>query len=167
MRDVISFTLEIPNSGTGPAYDIAIEDLMLDAGLSLVTGSVVASDGTTAVEVTNADGTVGFTLDVAVLEAGETLTVTYQARVTDAAEFNGSVANTARVASFDTNPGEPGDAGFEGEVVITSDPMNPDDPLIDDAEVATRVLRLRNRHLLVRVIRVRLGWASLTVRLLI
>ena len=62
--DVISFTLEIPNSGTGPAYDIAIEDLMLDAGLSLVPGSVVASDGTTAVEVANADGTVGFTLDV-------------------------------------------------------------------------------------------------------
>ncbi|MEM7213029.1 MAG: isopeptide-forming domain-containing fimbrial protein, partial [Pseudomonadota bacterium] len=133
--DVISFTLEIPNTGTGPAYDIALEDLMADAGLSLVTGSVVASDGTSATEVPNGDGTLGFTLDIPVIGAGETLTVTYQARVTDAAAFNGTVENTAQVVSYDTNPGEPGDAGFEGEIVITSDPTNPDDPLIDDATV--------------------------------
>ncbi|MEL6986047.1 MAG: isopeptide-forming domain-containing fimbrial protein, partial [Actinomycetota bacterium] len=133
---MISFTLEIVNSGTGPAYDLAVEDLMADTGLSLVTGSVTASDGSTATEVANPDATLGFTLAADVLDAGETLTITYQAVITDAAAFNGQVENTARVASFDTNPAEPGDAGFQGEVVIEADPNDPNDPLTDQAEVA-------------------------------
>ncbi len=135
--DEIEFTIEIENSGTGPAYDLAIEDLLADSGLSLVSGSVVSSDGSTANEVNNADGTVGFTLDVPLLDADETLTITYRAIVQDAAEFNGQVENQARVASFDTNPGEPGDAGFVEEFTFVSDPDDPDDPLVDDVEITT------------------------------
>ncbi|MEM9063602.1 MAG: isopeptide-forming domain-containing fimbrial protein [Pseudomonadota bacterium] len=135
--DLIDFTVTIDNSGAGPAYDLVIEDLMADAGLSLVSGSVTATDGSTAAEAANADGTLGFTLDAPVLLSGDRLTITYQAVVTDAAEFNGQVENTARVVSFDTNPGEAGDPGFEGEVEFTSDPDDLTDPLVDGAVVAT------------------------------
>ncbi|MEO0605593.1 MAG: isopeptide-forming domain-containing fimbrial protein, partial [Myxococcota bacterium] len=135
--DVVTFTVEIANTGTGPAYDLAIEDLMSDAGLSLVPGSVSASDGSAAVEVANGDGTLGFTLDVPLVDAGETLVITYQAVVQDAAEFNGQVENQARIVSFDTNPGEAGDGGFVDEVTFVSDPDDPDDPLLDTAVVTT------------------------------
>ena len=140
--DVITYTLSVPNTGTGPAYDLAIEDLMADAGLSLISGTVMSSDGSVATEVANPDGTLGFTIDVPVVDAGQTLTITYLARVTDAALFDASVDNTARVVSFDTNPGEPGDAGFQGEVTTTSNPANPIDPLIDDASVPTVTVAL-------------------------
>lgn len=140
--DVIDFTIVIENSGTGPAYDLAIEDLMLDAGLSLVTGSVTASDGSTAVEAANTDGTIGFTLASDVLDAGAVLTITYQATITDAARFNTSVENTARVASFDTNPLEPGDAGFQDEVTVEPDPADPNDPLVGTVEVTLQDIGL-------------------------
>ena len=142
IRDSITYTITVPNTGTGPAYDLAIEDLMADAGLSLISGTVMSSDGSVATEVANPDGTLGFAIDVPVVDAGQTLTITYLARVTDAALFDASVDNTARVVSFDTNPGEPGDAGFQGEVTTTSNPANPIDPLIDDASVPTVTVAL-------------------------
>ena len=46
-------------------------------------------------------------------------------------QFNGAVANTAEIASFDTNPLEPGDAGFVDEFTQTSDVNDPNDPLSD------------------------------------
>lgn len=135
--DVIAFTVEIKNDGQGPAFDLDFRDLMADAGLSLVAGSVVSSDGTVATEVANGDGTLGFTLAIPELGVGETITVTYAGVVTDAAEFNGAVANTAEIASLDTNPLEPGDAGFEDEFTFTSDVDDPNDPLSDTVTATT------------------------------
>ncbi|MEO0761558.1 MAG: isopeptide-forming domain-containing fimbrial protein, partial [Pseudomonadota bacterium] len=135
--DVVDFEIVVTNSGTAPAFDIQIEDLLADAGLTLVSGSVAASDGSDASAVTNPDGTTGFRLDAPVLAAGATLTITYQAVVTDAAAFDSQVENTARVAGFDTNPAEPGDPGFVAEASFAPDPDDPDDPLVDSAVVAT------------------------------
>ncbi|MEL6267341.1 MAG: isopeptide-forming domain-containing fimbrial protein, partial [Pseudomonadota bacterium] len=135
--DVVDFEIVVTNSGTAPAFDIQIEDLLADAGLTLVSGSVAASDGSDASAVTNPDGTTGFRLDAPVLAAGATLTITYQAVVTDAAAFDSQVENTAQVAGFDTNPAEPGDPGFVEEASFAPDPDDPDDPLVDSAVVAT------------------------------
>ncbi|MDH3666248.1 MAG: DUF11 domain-containing protein, partial [Paracoccaceae bacterium] len=135
--DVIPYQITIQNTGTGPAFDIVVEDLLQDAGLSLVSGSVVSSDGSTATEVANPDSTLGFTLTAPALDAGGTLTITYNAVVTNGFSFGLDVENTARVVSFDTSPLEPGDPGFVTERTTTSDPNDPADPLIDEEAVPT------------------------------
>ncbi|MEO1495104.1 MAG: hypothetical protein AAFV19_23420, partial [Pseudomonadota bacterium] len=135
--DIIAFTLTIPNTGSGPAFDIAIVDQLLDSGLTLVPGSVTSSDGTAAVEVPSGDGTLGFTLDIPVLDAGETLTITYQAEVTTAFDFDSTVENTAQIVQFDTSPLDPGDDGFIDQRIITSDPNDANDPLIATVALPT------------------------------
>ncbi|MGB0410780.1 MAG: hypothetical protein ACPGFA_04260, partial [Pikeienuella sp.] len=133
--DIIPFTITIVNSGTGPAFDVAIVDQLADAGLSLVSGSAVTSDGTPVVEVANGDGTLGFTLEAPVIDAGETYTITYNAIVSEGFQFLTDLENTAQVTQFDTNPLDPGDVGFVDQRVFEIDPNDPNDPLTDTVDL--------------------------------
>ncbi|MGB0927580.1 MAG: beta strand repeat-containing protein, partial [Pikeienuella sp.] len=126
--DIVPFQLDIVNSGTGPAFDIDVSDFLTDAGLVLVPGSVVTNDaGAVIAEIDD-----GFRVTVDTLDAGATLTITYNATVQDVLLFNTEVNNTATIERFDSNPGD--DAGDETRAVVF-DPLNPDNDLTDSETI--------------------------------
>ncbi|MEL6170166.1 MAG: isopeptide-forming domain-containing fimbrial protein [Pseudomonadota bacterium] len=110
--DTITYTVTSSNSGTGPAYDIVIDDDLADAGLSATgTPSVRILDGATDVTPGGADApSVGFDLGGALqavipeLLPGQTIEIVYDATVTDAALFSSPVDNTAQVTRYDSDP---------------------------------------------------------------
>lgn len=112
--DVVTYTVTSTNIGTGPAYDIIIDDDIADAGLTaLPTGTLtirVFDGGGADVTPGGADTpTVAFNAGalqalVPELLAGQTVEIVYQATVTDAALFSSPVNNTAQVARFDSDP---------------------------------------------------------------
>ena len=117
--DTITYQIEIENTGTGPAFDLLIADALGDANLSLVPGSVMfAFNGFTQTDVTITEAGGGFsfsfvdsaTSDPIPVNAGETLTVTYQATLDENAPKAETFPNTASV-NYDSLPGDPLDEG--------------------------------------------------------
>lgn len=115
--DTVDYTLTITNTGTGPAYDVIIEDMLGNAFLQLVPSSVtvdLGGDITGVIDVTETGTGFLFELDnngtgdpIPILP-GETLIVTYQAVLDAAAPEAQSFLNTA-TADYDTLPGDPVD----------------------------------------------------------
>lgn len=117
--DPVDYTLVIENTGTGPAYDVIVEDTLSNAFLSLVSGTVAIDlngDITGSVNVTETATGFIFELDDNVtgdpipILPGETLTVTYTATLDAGAPSAQSFVNTA-TADYDTLPGDPVDSG--------------------------------------------------------
>lgn len=115
--DPVDYTLTIQNTGTGPAFDVIIEDTLSNAFLSLVSGSVqidLGGDITATVDVTETATGFVFELDNNVsgdpipILPGETLVVTYQALLDAGAPEAESFLNTAS-ANYDSLPGDPVD----------------------------------------------------------
>ncbi|MEO1495194.1 MAG: hypothetical protein AAFV19_23875, partial [Pseudomonadota bacterium] len=128
--DVVDYQLQIVNDGTGPAFDMAIADLLEDTGLVLVPGSVTASDGTAVITELAS----GFRVAIDQLSPATTLVIDYQAVVQDSAAFNSALTNTATVERFDSNPSD--DPNDETRDTVF-DPGDPDAALTDTEEVAT------------------------------
>ncbi len=141
-------TLTHAPGSTAAAYDIVVEDLLTDPNLELVAGTVVTSAGT--VVLGNGTGDTTMRIEVPVLALGQTLTVTFTARV--AANAPGGVTLTNTVTdTFDSAGGAGGrpDGGSDSTqtpgapaqtkaIVATS---NPDtgtgqfDPTLIDLEI--------------------------------
>ncbi|MEM6795198.1 MAG: hypothetical protein AAF725_14560, partial [Acidobacteriota bacterium] len=103
--DTVTFTLAVehaPGSETG-AFDLVLEDLLSDADLQLVGGSVVADGGTIASGSGGSDETVRVELDS--LALGETLTVTFDAAVR-AEVVTGSVLENTAALAWDSLPAD-------------------------------------------------------------
>ncbi|MEO1611334.1 MAG: hypothetical protein AAFU55_03100, partial [Pseudomonadota bacterium] len=109
--DVVPFTLTVNHafSSTSPAYDVVIQDLLADSGLDLVDGTVAltidGADQTALVVTGNGAGDAVARAEIPVLAIGETAVLTFNAVVTDQAEFLGSVDNTGTV-DYDSNPSD-------------------------------------------------------------
>ncbi len=131
--DPVDYTLTIVNDGTGPAYDVIVEDTLSNAFLSLVSGTVMINLGgdiTASVDVTETATGFTFELDdnttgepIPILP-GETLTVTYQALLDAAAPEAQSFVNTA-TANYDGLPGDPVDG--DGNPIADRDYSTTDD----------------------------------------
>lgn len=152
--ETVTYTVTLSHAAgsTAAAYDIVLADLLADPYLDLVAGSVVTSAGT--VTLGNGAGDTTLRIDVPVLALGDTLTVTFTARVADDAPGGVTLANTV-VADFDSAGGDggrpdrvtdgtetPGVPALVKQIVATSNPDTGSgafDPAIPDLAVGETV----------------------------
>lgn len=116
--DTVSYTVTTENEGTGPAFDIAFDDPMSTAELTLnaptVKVFVRGVDVTAQIALDFTGGGLSFDLvDTGtgtpfVLQPGETFTVTYDASLSPTAPEARTFLNDATV-TFDNLPGDPVD----------------------------------------------------------
>ena len=97
--DTLEYLITIRNTGTGPAADVGITD-MLPAGLVQLGPPLVSIDG----------GPKTFSYSLPPLAAGATAQVEVLVRVTDAAIAGAALTNIATVA-YDSHPGPGGRSG--------------------------------------------------------
>ena len=149
-NETVTYTVTLTHAAgsTAAAYDIVLADLLGDPYLDLVAGSVTTSAG--SVTLGNGVGDSTVRIDVPVLALGETLTVTFTARVAADAPGGVTLANTV-VADFDSagGPGGRPDSVTDGtqtpgvpslvkQIVATSNPDTGSgafDPTIPDLAV--------------------------------
>ncbi len=117
--DTVTFTLTISHTGasTGDAYDVVVDDLLADANLALVPGTVsilTAPAGGAAIASGNggADTTLQITAPSMLL--GETLVIQYDATVLVSATPLSNVVNQGDVG-FDSFPGPGGRPGTDSD----------------------------------------------------
>lgn len=110
--DVVTYTVTSTNNGTGPAYDIVIDDDLAAPGITedtAFTPTIRILDGGAVVTPDVGDepsvSFLGGELQAIVPElgVGQTIEIVYQAVVTDAALFSSPVPNTAQVTSYDSD----------------------------------------------------------------
>ncbi|MBR0649618.1 isopeptide-forming domain-containing fimbrial protein [Roseomonas terrae] len=125
-------TLTHQPGSTSAAYDVVLQDLLADPYLDLVAGSVTTNLGT--IVLGNGAGDSVVRVEVPVLALGQTVTVTFTARV--AADAPGGVTLTNTVTdTFDSNAGAggrpdggqdstqtPGAPSLVKQIVATSNP---------------------------------------------
>lgn len=141
--DTVTYTITSENIGTGPAYDIIIDDPMDDIGLSIPTTAVAtisivggtAPTGADVPTVTYPTTSDGLRATIPVLLPGQEVVIEFEAVITDAAEFSGDIDNTAEVTRFDTDPEGNGTDADNGRVF--DDGLSGYTPPSDDAEVTT------------------------------
>jgi fimbrial isopeptide formation D2 family protein/uncharacterized repeat protein (TIGR01451 family) len=92
--DIFTYTLTVAHApgSTGPAYDLALADLV-PQGLSIVPGTLVSS----LPGVTLATTPTGLTAGLPQLLPGEGFTISYQARITDQTGYDTSLPNRAQL----------------------------------------------------------------------
>ena len=102
---VEDFTLTIQHTGvsTATAYDLVINDLLGDANLTLIPGTVATDRGTITSGNGAADAVIG--LDLSELAIGDVITITYQALTNPAAGGPGVVIDTPGNLTWDSIPG--------------------------------------------------------------
>ncbi|TPE60186.1 DUF11 domain-containing protein [Sandaracinobacter neustonicus] len=104
--DIFTYTITVGQApgSTGPAYDLAISDLVPN-GLSIVPGSVVASMAGVNLSVNGNN----ITAQVALLLPGESFTISYQARILDSTMYDSALPNHVDLG-YDTLAGPGGRA---------------------------------------------------------
>ncbi|MEM9582349.1 MAG: isopeptide-forming domain-containing fimbrial protein [Pseudomonadota bacterium] len=131
--DTVDYTVEIENTGNGPAFDLLIADAFGDPNLTLVPGSVAFSfNGFDETDVTITESAGGFSFELVETATGdpipvgpgETLTITYQAVLDANSPDAESFVNTASV-NYDSLPGDPVDEN--GDPVDDRDYSTDDD----------------------------------------
>jgi len=118
--DIITYRVAVTNPTTGganaPVFDLNIRDIFNDPDLSLVAGTVALSGtaaGRASILLGNGPTDISIRVFIANLNPGETLTLTYQARISDTVESNSTVLNTA-IAQGDSAPGDvPGQRAYQ------------------------------------------------------
>nr|WP_314073334.1 isopeptide-forming domain-containing fimbrial protein [uncultured Roseococcus sp.] len=107
-----TLTLSHAAASTAAAYDILVQDLLADAApwLILIPGSVTTTAGSVTAGNNAGDNTIGISLDS--LKLGETVVIKFKVRVADDAPVAAVLHNTATL-SWDSNPGEGGEAGTD------------------------------------------------------
>lgn len=121
--DIVTYTLVVNHTAgsTATAFDLVITDILNDAALDLVAGSVTTSSGT----VTTGNGATdtAIRIDVDKLDRGVgPITITYQGRITDAAVFGSTATNVANL-EWDSNPDE-------GNLVVERTGRDSDDAVV-------------------------------------
>ncbi|MEM9030027.1 MAG: isopeptide-forming domain-containing fimbrial protein [Pseudomonadota bacterium] len=109
--DTVTYTLTVSHVPTSSAVarDVVIVDALADAGLELVSGSITVT-GTSGSVVTTEAPTDGFQVDISQVELGETVTITYEARILNDVILGSSLPNTADL-SWDGTAGPTGRTG--------------------------------------------------------
>ncbi|MEP5761791.1 MAG: isopeptide-forming domain-containing fimbrial protein [Litoreibacter sp.] len=113
--DTVSYVITAENIGTAPAYDVVIADPLGDANLTYESGTAIVSVNGTALAVQPAitvpapGETGGFAFVGLTIQAGDTVTVDFDARILGSAPTAETFINTASV-NYDTVPGDPVDA---------------------------------------------------------
>lgn len=130
--DPATFVLQITNEGDpaggGPAFDLAVRDV-LPAAFTLDTGSLTYTiDGVAATPSSVSATSTGFDVAFDVLGLDEVLEITYVATLSATAEPVDSFVNTASV-DYDSVPGDPVDEG--------GNPVGVDYPTVSDDHVIT------------------------------
>ncbi|MBL4659964.1 MAG: isopeptide-forming domain-containing fimbrial protein, partial [Alcanivoracaceae bacterium] len=94
--DTVTYTVVVTNTGTSPAFDVAISDNLTNAFLNLTSGSVTTTSGVITTGNTGGDTTI--LIDVPSIAVSSMVTVTFDV-VLDAATPSGSnLINTAQAA---------------------------------------------------------------------
>jgi fimbrial isopeptide formation D2 family protein/uncharacterized repeat protein (TIGR01451 family) len=108
--ETVTYTLTLTHdaASTSAAYDVVIADLLADPNLDLVEGSVTTSQG--VVELGNSVGDTTLRARVDVLALGETVTITFTARVADTTPSGVTLSNLA-VTDYDSATGPGGRPG--------------------------------------------------------
>ncbi|MEM8653667.1 MAG: isopeptide-forming domain-containing fimbrial protein [Pseudomonadota bacterium] len=125
--DTVTYTILSQNTGSGPAYDVILNDPLSNAGLDIPTpavGSIRILDGGTDVTPTGADAPTlvyptsadGLQATIPVLLPGQTIEIVFDAVVSDTATFSTPIENTAEVTRFDTDPAGDGTDADDGRV---------------------------------------------------
>ncbi|MEL6466195.1 MAG: isopeptide-forming domain-containing fimbrial protein [Pseudomonadota bacterium] len=125
--DTVAYTILSQNIGSGPAYDVVLNDPLSDAGLTIPTpavgsirildgGADVTPIGTDAPVLVYPTGAGGLQATIPVLLPGQTIEIAFEAVVADAVTFSTDVVNTAEVTRFDTDPAGDGTDGDDGRV---------------------------------------------------
>ncbi|WP_131857226.1 DUF11 domain-containing protein [Bosea sp. BK604] len=118
--DVVEYEVVVSNPVIGgvaaPVFDLLVGDALVDAHLSLVVGSVSASNGAATVLEGNASGDTFVLISLAELGAGQSLTIRYRALVANDVIAGDTLINTA-VQRSDSAPGDVADQ----RVFISSD----------------------------------------------
>ncbi|NNJ26985.1 isopeptide-forming domain-containing fimbrial protein [Alienimonas chondri] len=133
--DTVSYTVTVAHTAASAAdaRDLVLTDLLTDADLSLVAGTVTTNLGA-AVAAGNGVGDATLRVDLSRLEQGQTLTVTFDATLADGAAFGDEVSNTAS-ATFDGLAG----AGGRSETETDAETVTLDRPTIQKERVGTSV----------------------------
>jgi len=120
--DRVTYTVEIENTGTGPAFDILVADAVADSQLTFVSGSVTATLNGTPLTLTVTESSGGFSFSTSELLPSDVLRVSYEADVDTGFDQGDLLSNTV-TADFDTVPdGDPASAtGREDRVTDTHD----------------------------------------------
>ena len=120
--DRVTYTVEIENTGTGPAFDILVADAVADSQLTFVSGSVTATLNGTPLTLTVTESSGGFSFSTSELLPSDVLRVSYEADVDTGFDQGDLLSNTV-TADFDTVPdGYPASAtGREDRVTDTHD----------------------------------------------
>jgi uncharacterized repeat protein (TIGR01451 family) len=115
--DVVHYTLTIHNSGTSPAYDVSIQDV-LPAGLILNTGSV------TSLPSADSTSVVGNTITwlYNIIPTGFTVVLSYDATIP---EQGGRFTNTATITDYSSISSQ---SNYERNYGPHSDPWTVDAP---------------------------------------
>ncbi len=101
--DTISYNIVVSNTGNSPAFDVDLEDLLADANLSLVAGTVITTQGTVTTGNTGGDTTV--VIDIGTINNGSAVTVTFDAVLGNSVVSGETVDNTATVTNYSSLPG--------------------------------------------------------------
>ena len=112
--DTLEYTITIVNGGSGAATGVKFDDPLSDPNLTLIAGTVTASQGTITSGNTSGDAVVE--VDVAVVSAGATVTISYQATIADPLPAGVSQVANQGIVQSNESPDEP-----------TDDPDTPDD----------------------------------------
>jgi large repetitive protein len=109
--DIFTYTLTLRQmpGATGPAHDISVSDA-LPAGLQIVPGSLVST--IPGVVLVGTATTVSAT--AALIQPGETFTISYQARILDSTGYDTDLPNRADL-TFDSLPGPGGRVGADSD----------------------------------------------------
>ncbi|MFK7752566.1 MAG: isopeptide-forming domain-containing fimbrial protein, partial [Sedimentitalea sp.] len=140
--DALDYVLTITNEGDGPAYDLTVSDPMTDVNLAFVAGTIVVSDSAgdalvpqpSPITAIGPDSE-GFSFNLPsgfFLEAGDFITVAFQAEIDVNAPDAASFVNTASV-DYDSVPDDPTAIGPNGTPITLGD----DDSDSDDHTIAT------------------------------
>mgnify|MGYP000355235603 CR=1 FL=1 len=139
--DTVPYTITFTNTGSATAYGLAIEDL-LDARLVLIAGVTVSTPGyaTTTVTSGNTAGDSAVRATASELRVGDTITVSFNARVIPNIPIGQTIPNTATVdySSLPPNHPVPSSDDFDRDYRDDGSETIPiDGPAIDKELVST------------------------------
>ncbi len=116
---VVDYTLVVshPGGSSAPAFDVVVTDLLADADLALVVGTVTTTRGTVALGNTPGDTTIR--VDAGTLLLGESVTVTYQGMGVGLDAVDTVIDNTGHV-DWGSSPGNgrPGTDTDDAQVIL-------------------------------------------------
>jgi fimbrial isopeptide formation D2 family protein/uncharacterized repeat protein (TIGR01451 family) len=116
-----------PPTSTAAAFNVLIQDLLNAGNLQLIPGTVTVTGSLGAtVTLGNNPGDTTIRVQDAVLLLGETLTITYRARVTGAPAPGSTVPNTATLdwSSSDTPDARPGTDSDPAQVTVNTNSIS-------------------------------------------